>query len=181
MHVGSKGSVLSDSMQPDAYAKIQALEASKERRRGDREEAALTQAPVFVKQLTDIGVVAEGQNIQVEAEIEPKNDATLKVEWEANGKPISSGNCKLLIRCLLNTYLLQFRVLYMFGTTNNVCISGSRLITSMDFGHVQLNINGVRPSDSGIYTCKAINSLGQAVSTTSIKVEGTGSLQEIPG
>ena len=49
---------------------------------------------------------------------------------------------------------------------------GSRLKTSLDFGHVQLNIAGVRPSDSGIYTCKATNALGTAVSTTSIKVEG---------
>lgn len=50
--------------------------------------------------------------------------------------------------------------------------SGSRLKTTLDFGHVQLFIQGVRPADSGIYTCKAINKLGEAVSTTSIKVEG---------
>ena len=50
--------------------------------------------------------------------------------------------------------------------------SGSRLKTTLDFGHVQLNINGVRASDSGLYTCKAINALGEAVSTTSIKVQG---------
>ena len=49
---------------------------------------------------------------------------------------------------------------------------GSRLKTSLDFGHVQLTIQGVRPQDSGIYTCKATNKLGEAVSTTSIKVDG---------
>ena len=51
-------------------------------------------------------------------------------------------------------------------------LSGARLKTTLDFGHVTLNINDVRASDSGIYTCKAINLLGEAVSTTSIKVEG---------
>ena len=44
--------------------------------------------------------------------------------------------------------------------------------TTLDFGHVTLRINDVRATDSGIYTCKAINLLGEAVSTTSIKVEG---------
>ena len=92
-----------------------------------------------MEQLKDIGVVKEGANVHAEARIEPKSDPNLKVEWELNGKPISSG---------------------------------SRLKTSLDFGHVQLNINGVRSSDSGIYTCKAMNALGEAVSTTSIKVDG---------
>ena len=50
--------------------------------------------------------------------------------------------------------------------------TGSRLKTSLDFGHVVMQINGARASDSGLYTCKAINALGEAVSTTSIKVEG---------
>ena len=92
-----------------------------------------------MEQLRDIGTVAEGSNIAVEARIEPKNDPNLKVDWELNGKPVSSG---------------------------------SRLQTKLDFGHVILQINGVRASDSGIYTCKATNALGEAVSTTSIKVEG---------
>jgi hypothetical protein len=104
---------------------------------GDKE--SIQQPPVFMEQLKDIGVVKEGANVHAEARIEPKSDPNLKVEWELNGKPISSG---------------------------------SRLKTSLDFGHVQLNINGVRSSDSGIYTCKAMNALGDAVSTTSIKVDG---------
>ncbi len=44
--------------------------------------------------------------------------------------------------------------------------------TSVDFGYVQLDIQGVRASDSGLYTCKVTNKLGEAVSTTSIKVDG---------
>ena len=57
---------------------------------------------------------------------------------------------------------------------------GSRLKTSLDFGHVQLTIQGVRPQDSGIYTCKATNKLGEAVSTTSIKVDGKRLLSLFP-
>ena len=101
--------------------------------------AGIQQPPVFMEQLKNIGVVKEGANVHAEARIEPKSDPNLKVEWELNGKPISSG---------------------------------SRLKTTLDFGHVILNINGVRSSDSGIYTCKAINTLGEAVSTTTVKVDG---------
>ena len=102
-------------------------------------KGGIQQPPVFMEQLGDIGAVQEGSNVHAEARIEPKSDPNLRVEWELNGKSISSG---------------------------------SRLKTTLEFGHVQLNINGVRSSDSGIYTCKAINTLGEAVSTTSIKVEG---------
>ena len=35
-----------------------------------------------------------------------------------------------------------------------------------------MDIMGVRPDDSGIYTCKATNKLGEAVSTCTLKVEG---------
>ena len=118
---------------------IQALEAQK---RGLKQQVStedVKQPPVFMTPLRDVGVVAEGSNVKVEAQIEPKNDPQLKVDWELNGKPITTG---------------------------------SRLKTTLDFGHVTLNITGARASDSGLYTCKAINALGEAVSTTSVKVEG---------
>jgi len=37
---------------------------------------------------------------------------------------------------------------------------------------VTLDIDSIRSSDIGIYTCKAINLNGEATSTTSIKVKG---------
>ena len=114
------------------------MEAQKGQRRVDA-DAVINQPPVFMESLKDIGKVSEGQNVMVEALIEPKNDPNLKVDWELNGKPVSSG---------------------------------SRLKTTLDFGHVVLFIQGVRSADSGLYTCKATNALGEAVSTTSIKVEG---------
>lgn len=139
LHVGGKGGVLGDALHPDSYKKIQALEAQK---RGVKQQISvedIKQPPVFMEPLRDVGTVAEGSNVVVEARIEPKNDSKLRVEWEFNGKAISTG---------------------------------SRLRTSLDFGHVVLQIDGARASDSGLYTCKAINALGEAVSTTSVKVEG---------
>uniref|UniRef100_A0A146M532 Titin n=2 Tax=Lygus hesperus TaxID=30085 RepID=A0A146M532_LYGHE len=49
--------------------------------------------------------------------------------------------------------------------------TGARIRSTFDFGLVTLSVNGVRPDDSAIYTCKATNLLGEAVSTCTIKVE----------
>ena len=118
--------------------KIKALEARKDLKQQVSVED-VKQPPVFMTPLRDIGVIAEGSNVAVEAKIEPKSDPNLKVEWELNGTPLQTG---------------------------------SRIQTKLDFGHVILKIDGARASDSGFYTCKAINALGEAVSTTSVKVEG---------
>ena len=45
-----------------------------------------------------------------------------------------------------------------------------------DFGHVSLEISGLRESDAGIYECKAKNNIGEAVTTASITVQGKASL-----
>lgn len=48
--------------------------------------------------------------------------------------------------------------------------TGTRLRSTFDFGLVSLSINGLRPDDSAIYTCKAVNLLGEAVSTCTLKI-----------
>lgn len=50
--------------------------------------------------------------------------------------------------------------------------SASRFHTTFDFGYVALDITGVYPEDSGEYTCRAVNKIGEAVSKISFKVEG---------
>lgn len=40
-----------------------------------------------------------------------------------------------------------------------------------DFGYVALNMKYVNPEDSGTYTCRAINELGQAVTSSSLIVQ----------
>ena len=59
----------------------------------------------------------------------------------------------------------------LFHTLTFYCI-GSRIKTSHEFGVVTLDIDSIRSSDVGIYTCKAVNLNGEATCTTSIKVKG---------
>lgn len=40
-----------------------------------------------------------------------------------------------------------------------------------DFGYVALNMKYANPEDSGTYTCRAINELGQAVTSASLIVQ----------
>lgn len=47
----------------------------------------------------------------------------------------------------------------------------NRLTTMHDFGYVALNMKYVNPEDSGTYTCRAINELGQAVTSASMIVQ----------
>ena len=46
--------------------------------------------------------------------------------------------------------------------------SGSRVLPSLEFGLARLQVDQVSPTDQGVYTCKAINKLGEA--TTFSKV-----------
>ncbi len=50
--------------------------------------------------------------------------------------------------------------------------AGSRIRTFCDFGFVILEISPVYPEDSGEYTCKARNGLGEAVTTATLKCSG---------
>lgn len=49
---------------------------------------------------------------------------------------------------------------------------GHRFKTAYDFDYVALDLLNVYPVDSGIYTCRATNRLGQAVTSASVKVIG---------
>ena len=68
-------------------------------------------------------------------------------------------------------FVLIFRERYQVLFRTCVFL-GTRLRTTFDFGLVTLDISGIRDDDSGIYTCKATNLAGEAVSTATIKVEG---------
>jgi len=53
----------------------------------------------------------------------------------------------------------------------------NRFAISNDFGYVTLRINGVRTHDQGVYSCKAVNSEGAAITSASLTVHGEDSLQ----
>ena len=92
LHVGDQQGILADSMHPESYKKLMALEALKEGGRGaDEPEAGPNQPPVFMTPLADVGLVPEGQSIHVAARVEPKNDPQLRIEWELNGKVLDTG------------------------------------------------------------------------------------------
>ncbi|GFY64285.1 titin [Trichonephila inaurata madagascariensis] len=55
-------------------------------------------------------------------------------------------------------------------------VSGTRIRTTCDFGLVSLDIVTVRPDDSGIYTCRAVNEVGEAITTCTMKVEDRESI-----
>ena len=48
--------------------------------------------PVFVTPLKDTQPASEGQNIHLEARLEPIGDPSIKVEWFCNGKPLTIGS-----------------------------------------------------------------------------------------
>lgn len=48
--------------------------------------------------------------------------------------------------------------------------ASSRITTIFNFGYVSLNIMHLRAEDSGSYTVRAVNRLGEAISTSTIKV-----------
>ena len=91
VHVGGKGGILSDSMHPESFKKLTQLEEAKGRQAKDEVDAGPNQPPVFMEQLNKVGEVAEGQSIHLDAKLEPRNDSNLKVEWEVNGKVLTTG------------------------------------------------------------------------------------------
>uniref|UniRef100_A0AC34GFQ0 Ig-like domain-containing protein n=1 Tax=Panagrolaimus sp. ES5 TaxID=591445 RepID=A0AC34GFQ0_9BILA len=55
---------------------------------------------------------------------------------------------------------------------NRPLFAGSRVKTLNEFGYCVLEISPVYPEDSGDIVCKALNKVGEAVTSTSLQVEG---------
>uniref|UniRef100_A0A8C5AER4 non-specific serine/threonine protein kinase n=1 Tax=Gadus morhua TaxID=8049 RepID=A0A8C5AER4_GADMO len=68
------------------------------------------------------------------------------------------------------------------GPDQNPVVNTDRLtITIRDTGDILLKICNVMPQDTGIYTCVAVNDLGSASTSASIKVQGAPSLLLLDG
>jgi hypothetical protein len=141
MKVRPRGSILGDAVQPQAWQKIQLKETELNRAPTTYDDAPMSEAPRFIKNLVNQELLAEGQNLHLEAQVEPRSDPNLRVEWYHNGVQL---------------------------------MTGSRIRSTFDFGLVSLDMHGLRADDSGIYVCKAVNKLGEAVSTCTIRVEAHG-------
>lgn len=137
MKVKSKSTIVGDSLLPESWEKIQLKEAAMNRVPEALVDQTPQTAPVFTTHLQSFEKLVEGQNVHLEAQVEPRADPNLRIEWYKNGVSLTTG---------------------------------SRIRSTFDFGLVTLQINSLREDDSGIYTCKATNLVGEAVSTSSIRV-----------
>ena len=89
--LSGKGGADMESMHGDALEKIAYLERNKAKMDLNEDDSPQT-APKFVAQLQGKNQLLEGQNAHLECRIDPYPDATLKVEWFHNGKPLPFGN-----------------------------------------------------------------------------------------
>jgi titin len=137
LKVKARSAISGDALQPDSWQKIQLKEAEMNKVPEMFIDTTPQQAPVFTTHLKSYDNLLEGQHVYLEAQVEPRADPNLRVEWFKNGVSLQTG---------------------------------TRLRSAFDFGLVSLSINSLRADDSAIYTCKATNLLGEAVSTSSLKI-----------
>lgn len=138
MKVKPRSGIIGEPLQPDAWQKIQLKEAEMNKVPEMFIDSTPQQAPVFTTHLQSYDKLVEGQHVYLEAQVEPRADPNLRVEWFKNGISLTTG---------------------------------TRIRSTFDFGLVTLSINGLREDDSALYTCKATNLLGEAVSTCTLKIE----------
>lgn len=138
MKVKPKSSIAGEPLLPESWQKIQQKEAAMNRVPEMFIDSTPQQAPVFTTHLESFDKLVEGQHVHLEAQVEPRADPNLRIEWFKNGVSLTTG---------------------------------TRIRSTFDFGLVTLAINSVRADDSAIYTCRATNLVGEAVSTCTLKIE----------
>lgn len=90
--VVSRQDILFDSQHPQGLEQIQQLEDSSRYQRKQDEEVTVTERPRFLGPLKATSRIVEGQRAHFEARVEPQSDATMRIEWYHNGKPITPAN-----------------------------------------------------------------------------------------
>lgn len=157
--VQSRKSIYLETQHESALHSLRHLEDHTKYQRQSVQEDVINQAPVFTLPVRDIRV-AENQAAHFEARLIPVGDPKLKVEWLRNGVPLEA--CKSQLISLILSALAQTIVFFFIA---------NRLTTMHDFGYVALNMKYVNPEDSGTYTCRATNELGQAVTSATLIVQ----------
>lgn len=141
LSVNQRPSIEQSSQHPSSLQYINQLEDYSRYQRQESSEEFMNQPPVFIRPLKDLGEFEEGKNIHFEAQVNPVNDPTMRVEWYKDGRPITAS---------------------------------SRITAIFNFGYVSLNIMHLRAEDAGTYTVRAVNRMGEAISSSTIRVH-TGS------
>jgi hypothetical protein len=111
-----------------------------------------THVPKFVSELL-AQRVPEGRGVHFEAKLVPQRDANMRVEWFKDQHPLQMGNSHTII------------------IPHSSPSPGSRYRPLHDFGYVALDITHTIPEDSGVYTCRASNPLGEAITQAVLHVD----------
>lgn len=91
MLIIAKSSIAGDSLQPDAWQKIQLKEAEMNKVPPKFVDTTPQQAPVFTTHLSSYDKLTEGQHVYLEAQVEPRADPNLRIEWFKNGISLTTG------------------------------------------------------------------------------------------
>ncbi|RWS25572.1 titin-like isoform X1, partial [Leptotrombidium deliense] len=138
----SQKSIIVESQFSEGMEKMSRLEESKFKS-AEFHDYEILQKPKFIKPLSTLERLNEGQRAHFETRLEPIGDPTMTVQWYHNGKPLQTGH---------------------------------RFITSYDFGYVALDILYVYAEDSGEYSVRAVNDLGEDMVKASLNIRGKPSL-----
>lgn len=87
----AKSAIAGDTLQPEAWQKIQLKEAEMNKVPPAFVDTAPQQAPVFTRHLENKDKLVEGQHVYLEAQVEPRTDPNLRVEWFKNGVSLTTG------------------------------------------------------------------------------------------
>lgn len=91
MKIKSRSSIAGESLLPESWQKIQMKEAAMNRVPEMFIDSSPQQAPVFTNHLQSYDQLVEGQHIQLDAQVEPRADPNLKIEWFKNGVSLTTG------------------------------------------------------------------------------------------
>lgn len=89
--IAARSSIVGEPLQPDAWQKIQLKEAEMNKVPEMFVDTTPQQAPVFTTHLVSHDKLVEGQHVMLEAQVEPRADPNLRIEWFKNGVSLTTG------------------------------------------------------------------------------------------
>ncbi|OUC40200.1 immunoglobulin I-set domain protein [Trichinella nativa] len=136
-----KAGIIIDSQQPQSLPRILELEAVKAT--PEVLPAVPPEAPKFITCFPKLDPLTEGDTVHLEAQLVPVEDATMKVEWFHDNKPLLLGH--------------RLKTIYDFG----FCVLDIICITAEDSGEYKCVATNASGSDciSTTVTCQAKGSL----------------------